>query len=148
MARGGGALRPNRPRGPFPGQPHTGRGAGTMNGALPGGRAALAIARRDIVDAVTSPSVLLSGAVAALLSGGLYVIVLHSSSEAYLGTVYRNLALLLILLTPVFTMRSVAEERHTGTFTMLRLLPVSAASIASGKLLALGVYLGVVTGPI
>ncbi|MDQ1507859.1 MAG: gliding motility-associated transport system permease protein [Actinomycetota bacterium] len=119
-----------------------------MNAPLPAWRAALVVARRDIGDAITSPSLLLSAAVTALLSGGLYVVVLHSSSEAYLGTVYRNLALLLIFLTPVFTMRSVAEERHSGTFTMLRLLPVSAGSIAGGKLIALGVYLGAVLAPV
>ena len=111
-------------------------------------RAALAVARRDIVDALTSPSLLVSAAVTALLSGGLYVVALRSSSEAYLGTVYRNLALLLIFLTPVFTMRSVADERHSGTFTMLRLLPVSAGSIAGGKLIALAVYLGAVLAPV
>jgi ABC-2 type transport system permease protein len=116
--------------------------------ALPAWKAALAVARRDIADALTSPSLLASAAVTALLSGGLYVVVLHASSEAYLGTVYRNLALLLIFLTPVFTMRSVADERHSGTFTMLRLLPVSAGSIAGGKLIALGVYLGVVLVPV
>jgi ABC-2 type transport system permease protein len=119
-----------------------------VNAPLSAWRAALVVARRDIGDAITSPSLLLSAAVTALLSGGLYVVVLHASSEAYLGTVYRNLALLLIFLTPVFTMRSVAEERHSGTFTMLRLLPVSAGSIAAGKLIALGVYLGAVLAPV
>lgn len=111
-------------------------------------RGAVAVARREATDAVTSPAVLMAGAVAALLSGGLFVLVVRSSSEAYLGTVYRNLALLLIFLTPVFTMRTVAEERHTGTLTMLRILPLSNQAIACGKLVALAVYLGVLVGPV
>lgn len=47
------------------------------------------------------------------------------------------LALLLMLLVPLFTMRLIAEERRNQTWTLLLAAPVSAAQVVLGKFLGL-----------
>jgi ABC-2 type transport system permease protein len=50
---------------------------------------------------------------------------------------FSNVASLLVLVVPLMTMRSFAEERRTGTFELLFSYPVTDLDIVIGKFLAL-----------
>lgn len=83
-----------------------------------------------------------------LLQGGIfYAIVLHYATRgdldpqggplaAYFGQNSLLLAITLLLLCPVLTMRSLAEERRTGSIELLLSAPVSSSAIVLGKYLA------------
>ncbi len=83
-----------------------------------------------------------------LLQGGIfYTVTLHfaqmadGSSEAgplsaYFGQNSLLLAITLLLLCPALTMRTLAEERKTGSIELLLAAPVSSTDIVLGKYLA------------
>jgi len=56
---------------------------------------------------------------------------------------FNTVALLLIMLVPMFTMRLIAEERRNQTFTLLLSSPLSGLHIVLGKFLGLLVFLAV-----
>lgn len=55
--------------------------------------------------------------------------------------VFNVMALLLMMLIPLFTMRSIAEERRNQTLTLLLSSPLSSAQIVLGKFLGLMLFL-------
>jgi ABC-2 type transport system permease protein len=55
---------------------------------------------------------------------------------------FNTAALLLMMLTPMFTMRLIAEERRNQTFALLLSSPLSGAQIVLGKFLGLMLFLG------
>lgn len=52
-----------------------------------------------------------------------------------------TLALILMMLTPLFTMRLIAEERRNQTFTLLLAAPLSSSQIVWAKFIALMIFL-------
>jgi ABC-2 type transport system permease protein len=54
---------------------------------------------------------------------------------------FNTVALLLMMLVPMFTMRLIAEERRNQTFTLLLSAPLSALHIVLGKFLGLLIFL-------
>lgn len=56
---------------------------------------------------------------------------------------YNSAAIILLLVVPLMSMRLVAEERRSGTLTLLRSAPVSVTDIVLGKYLGLLGFLGV-----
>ena len=54
----------------------------------------------------------------------------------HLVTAYHNMSLLLLLLLPLLTMRSFAEERRSGTLELLLALPLSETAIVAAKFVA------------
>lgn len=83
-----------------------------------------------------------------LLQGGIfYSIVAHFSTmtdvglesgpiQAYFGRQSLLLSMTLLLLCPALTMRTLAEERHTGSIEALLTAPVTSTQIVLGKFLA------------
>lgn len=61
---------------------------------------------------------------------------LFDKNLAHMGSVFRWMALFLILLVPALTMRMLAEERRSGSMELLQTLPVSDSQIVLGKFLA------------
>ncbi len=59
---------------------------------------------------------------------------------------FNTVALLLMMLVPMFTMRLIAEERRNQTLTLLLSSPLSARHIVLGKFLGLLVFLVVLMG--
>lgn len=59
---------------------------------------------------------------------------------------YFTLVIILVFLTPVLTMRLLAEERKRGTFELLITSPLSVLSIVLGKFLGVAVVLFVMCG--
>lgn len=55
--------------------------------------------------------------------------------------VFNVIALLLMMLIPMFTMRSIAEERRNQTLTLLLSSPLSSAQIVLGKFVGLMLFL-------
>ena len=55
--------------------------------------------------------------------------------------VFNVIALLLMMLVPMFTMRSIAEERRNQTLTLLLSSPLSSAQIVLGKFVGLMLFL-------
>jgi len=89
-----------------------------------------------------SPSTYVAGTVFLALMGGLYWVALQMSSRGTLGewlpveAVFRLFFIPLLILVPLITMRSFAEERRTGTLGALMTTPTSALSIVLGKFFA------------
>ncbi|MFY9261445.1 MAG: ABC transporter permease subunit [Gallionella sp.] len=54
---------------------------------------------------------------------------------------FNTLALLLMMLTPLFTMRLIAEERRNQTFALLLSAPISGVQIVLGKFFGLLIFL-------
>lgn len=57
-----------------------------------------------------------------------------------------NLSVVLIILTPVITMRSFAEEKRSGTYELLMTSPLSVGEIVFGKFLGVVAFLVVMLG--
>ena len=51
---------------------------------------------------------------------------------------YMTMQVVLIFLVPLLTMRSIAEEKHNGTFEMLATSPITVGEIVLGKAIGLG----------
>ena len=60
---------------------------------------------------------------------------------AVVTPLFGSIALVMMLLVPVFTMRMLAEERRNQTLTLLMTAPVSSAHIILGKFVGLVVFL-------
>lgn len=89
-----------------------------------------------------SPSTYVAGTIFLALMGGLYWLALQRSSLGSLGDalpveVYFQLFFVpLLILVPLITMRSFAEERRTGTLGALMTTPTGAFAIVLGKFFA------------
>ncbi|MDD2914273.1 MAG: ABC transporter permease subunit [Gallionella sp.] len=62
--------------------------------------------------------------------------------------VFNTVALLLMMLVPMFTMRLIAEERRSHTFALLLSAPLSGRHIVLGKFLGLMVFLVVLVASV
>lgn len=105
----------------------------------------MAVARRDVRATFSTPLGfgLVSGYLA--LSGVLLVIALRAG-EARLDEWFAPLFVLTAMLCALLTMRSLAEEEHTGSLELLLTAPVRSVQVVLGKLVgALGVVVVVVT---
>jgi len=70
------------------------------------------------------------------LAGLFFFLGISISGEASLRVMVGNLAISLLFLLPMLTMRHFAEERRQGTFELLMTSPVSLQSLILGKWLA------------
>lgn len=66
------------------------------------------------------------------------------ATQAVAAPLFNVLALLLMVLTPLLTMRLLAEERRNQTLPLLLSAPVSAARIVLGKFLGLMIFLSLI----
>jgi ABC-2 type transport system permease protein len=106
---------------------------------------ALAIFRRELRSLWVTPAAWIVLTAFLLLQGGIfYAITLHFSQiadasaddgplKAYFGQQSLLMAMTLLLVCPALTMRSLAEERRSGTIEKLLSAPVSPAEIVLGK---------------
>ncbi len=70
------------------------------------------------------------------LSGLFFYLGIVLTGEASLRVMLGNLAISLIFILPMLTMRHFAEEQRAGTFELLMTAPISLASLIVGKWLA------------
>ena len=57
-------------------------------------------------------------------------------NDAVIAPLYQQLAFVLLIVVPIITMRSFAEERATGTYELLFTSPITIGQIVVGKFLA------------
>ncbi|MFN8390364.1 MAG: ABC transporter permease subunit [Bdellovibrionota bacterium] len=115
----------------------------------------LAIAARDIRSSFVTPIAYVVFAGFLLLSGFFFFTLLQqfnpmseqaammrdmtpNLNEWVVGPYFQTMEVVLIFLVPLLTMRSIAEEKHNGTFEMLMTSPVSVGQIVLGKAFAVG----------
>lgn len=95
-----------------------------------------AIARREFRTFFISPIayIVLGGFL--LLAGWLYFSTLFLAGQASLRGFFGIAPVLFVVLVPAITMRSLAEERKSGTLELLLTLPMEDWQIVAGKFLA------------
>jgi ABC-2 type transport system permease protein len=96
----------------------------------------LAIVRKDLAVMWASPIPWVVGALFHAVTGILYTGELTVRGQAVIQPLFPIAGFLLLILVPVVTMRSVAEETRTGTLDLLQAIPVPASALALGKWLA------------
>lgn len=67
-------------------------------------------------------------------------------NEFVIAPLLHNLSVVLVILVPVITMRSFAEEKRSGTYELLMTSPLSIAEIVAGKFLGAVGFLVVMLG--
>ena len=67
-------------------------------------------------------------------------------TEVIVAPVFAMAAVVLMMATPLLTMRLIAEERHNNTMTLLLSAPVSITDIVLGKFLGLMIFFSTVIG--
>jgi ABC-type transport system involved in multi-copper enzyme maturation permease subunit len=101
-------------------------------------RVSSAIAVREIVAVFQNP--MAYGMIALFLAGcGLYFFAVHDffgANEATVRPLVRQIPLFLAVLIPILTMRSLADEKQSGTMQWVQTLPVTDTQIILGKFAA------------
>jgi len=67
-------------------------------------------------------------------------------NDFVMAPLLHNLSVVLVILIPVITMRTFAEERRTGTYELLMTSPLSISEIVAGKFLGVVAFLIVMLG--
>lgn len=102
---------------------------------------ALTIARRELGAYFASPIAYFVIASFLVISGYLFSIILIASKQASLEGLFANVTVILLFITPLLTMRLLAEEQRSGTIELLLTSPVRDWEIVVGKFLAaLGLF--------
>lgn len=102
---------------------------------------ALTIARRELGAYFVSPIAYLVLAAFLLISGFLFAIILVTSRQANLEGLFANVTVILLFITPLLTMRLLADEQRAGTLEILLTSPVRDWEVVVGKFLAaLGLF--------
>jgi ABC-2 type transport system permease protein len=110
---------------------------------------AIAIARRDLLGAFTTPLAWVLMSATGLLAAVVFLSVTFRDGEiANLRPVLVALGWATLLLAPAVAMRSIAEERRQGTLEILRSAPIGVGSIVMGKFIAAVVVLAAMLLPI
>jgi ABC-2 type transport system permease protein len=92
--------------------------------------------RKELHATFTSPVAWVVGGVFLLVAGYTFSLSLFMSKVANLTYVFHQIYVLLVLLVPVLTMRSFAEERKAETLELLLAAPVGEHWIVLAKFLA------------
>ena len=96
----------------------------------------LAIMRKELQTFFYSPVAYIVFSSFLLVVGYLFWIVLVTSKVATLQPLLYNAAFILLLVSPVLTMRLISEERRSKTIELLLTSPISPVEIVIGKFLA------------
>jgi len=92
--------------------------------------------KKDFLSFFNSPIAYIVITVFLLIAGWLFFQQFFLAGTATLRPLFSLIPLLFIFFAPAITMRLVAEERKTKTFSLLLTLPISNAEIILGKFLA------------
>lgn len=92
--------------------------------------------RKELHATFTSPMAYVIGAVFLLVTGYTFSLTLFFTKVANLTYIFHQMYVLLVLLVPVLTMRSFAEERKSDTLELLLTAPIREVWIVVAKFLA------------
>lgn len=105
------------------------------------------IAYRELKSYFSSWMAYIVGAGFLAISGFIFYVILLGGREAEMRWSFHNMAVTLLFVAPLLTMRLLAEERRSGTMELLLTSPVTDLQVVAGKFLAavglLAVLLGV-----
>ncbi len=93
----------------------------------------LALLRKEIRQLFQTPIPYLVLSVFWIATGYFFSFNVFLVRAAHMVTTFHNMTLLLLLLIPLLTMRSFAEERKSGTLELLMTLPLGEGSIVAAK---------------
>ncbi|MEW6200607.1 MAG: ABC transporter permease [bacterium] len=96
----------------------------------------IAIYKKELKSLFVSPLAYVVIAIFLTLTGYFFTGILVATREASMRYVFGNMAVILLLVTPLFTMRTFAEEHRTGTDELLMTTPLSLHHIVLGKYFA------------
>lgn len=96
----------------------------------------LTVAKKDLVTLWTSALPYVVAIVFNAVTGLLFVDQLAGRRQAVVQPLFPIAGFLLLVLVPILTMRTVAEEERSGTLDLLTAVPVRAGAIVVGKWLA------------
>jgi ABC-2 type transport system permease protein len=105
------------------------------------------VTRKDLTVLWSSPIPYVVGALLHLALGMLYVDQLEVRRQAVIQPLFPLAGFLLLVMVPLLTMRSFAEEARTGTLDVLQAVPVKAGPLVVGKWLAAWLTAVVVFAP-
>ena len=94
-----------------------------------------AICRKELAVYFSSPVAYIVAAVFLLFSGYFFSVVLSYTRDASLRLLFQNVAIVMLLVAPMLTMRLFAEERKLGTFELLITSPLRISELVAGKFL-------------
>jgi len=94
-----------------------------------------AVSRKELAVYFSSPVAYIVAAVFLLFSGYFFSVVLSYTREASLRLLFQNVAIVMLLVAPMLTMRLFAEERKLGTFELLVTSPLRISELVAGKFL-------------
>lgn len=94
------------------------------------------LARKELSAALLSPIAYTLAAVFLLVLGYTFSLTLFATKVANLNYIFHQMYVLSILLTPVLTMRAIAEERRNDTLELLLTAPVGEVWIVLAKFVA------------
>ena len=93
----------------------------------------LVLVRRELRAAFSTPLLFLVGMPLLALSGWYFYSVLVGDHTSELRRYFSQLEFLLLLTVPLFSMRSIAEERRSGSLDLLLVRPVGEGAIVVAK---------------
>jgi len=96
-------------------------------------RAAFAIFKKELRVSFLSPLAYTFLGVFLLLAGLFFTMGITMTGEASLRLMQSNLAITLLFLLPLLTMRQLAEEQRAGTFELMMTAPVPLWALLAGK---------------
>jgi len=94
-----------------------------------------AVFRKELAVYFSSPVAYIVAAVFLLFSGYFFSVVLSYTREASLRLLFQNVAIIMLLVAPMLTMRLFAEEKKMGTFELLVTAPLRISELVAGKFL-------------
>ncbi len=96
----------------------------------------LAILKKELQTYFYSPVAYIVFSAFLLLIGYLFCMVLFNSRFATLEPLFFNVGFVVMLATPILTMRLISEERRSNTLELLLTSPISPVEVVLGKFLA------------
>lgn len=99
-------------------------------------RGVVAILKKELTIYFVSPLAYVFLAVFLFLAGLFFFLGISLTGEASLRVMVGNLAISMLFLLPILTMRHFAEEQRRGTLELLLTSPISLSSLIVGKWLA------------
>lgn len=101
----------------------------------------LIIARRELTAFFVSPIAYIVGAVFLFITGLFFYFTVAIDSLATLSQVFTIIAVVLLFVAPMLTMRLLSEEARSGTLELLLTAPVRDWEVVLGKFLAAFLFL-------
>ncbi|MCL4459740.1 MAG: ABC transporter permease [Chloroflexi bacterium] len=96
----------------------------------------LALTEKEIKTYFVSPVAYVVMAAFLVVTGFFFAAIISALREASMRYLFYNMSIILLLLSPIITMRLLAEEQRSGTIELLLTNPVRDAEVVLGKFLA------------